>query len=714
MARYNHITYYKEQYSTDSGVTWIDVSPIAYRAVVDGTYDTIEECYESDDNYKAIFYREDGEVWYYPCDGDEVVSNFPAAGTANNPYSLVKIGKCVTAVTGFYMAHVRRVEFAEDGNLKRIEDGCFSNSGLGYGISGYRQRIPDTVEYIGRDAFDCTYVSTFDIGNSVNYIGWGAFRRNKVPRIIYFNNPVAPTIDDSVNPPGKTFPGATIQVPCGSENDYYNAISSANDDGVSRETIFTYRDLYEKCGEYDALLIGNDGSFKISRLAPGNTVTVSSGSSNYENIEFSTLSSKTAISKSSLNGVSLKRLHIPSQYNSLTFNGVTIDFLNIPSSIRTVRSLSYSNIGYLIAGNINETYFPESSLNGSTVGTFVIGEAGCRTEYSGIGGQVTKIIIRKHLSGNSTYNLSMFGNPSSIYVNSDELAKYRTAYPNKTINSIGNIISTSWNKVEYQYKKVGDKYFAKLFEYVVTDTGLEFYTGNYRLDNTALVPFYVGGGATITDWDTGRVYRAKHWAVQIITTPIFIDKTGEGREEVVNERYLYRMSYTLSYDTSGTYYFSPKVSAGTVVKYSDTSGKTPYMKSLQIYDNGMTGIEDYGLSGIYGNYRPAERITEIVLPDTVRSIGDFAFSSNYGITGYTFGTGVTNIGNYVFGSSSNITLKCKAVTPPTINGSCLFNISYRCGYDNLTAIYVPPESVNAYKNAAIWRIYADKIFPMPT
>lgn len=707
MARYNHITYYKEQYSTDSGVTWIDVSPITYRAVVDGTYDTIEECYESGEDYKAIFFREDGEVWYYPCDGDEVVSNFPAAGTANNPYSLVKIGKCVTAVTGFYMAHVRRVEFAEDGNLKRIEDGCFSNSGLGYGISGYRQRIPDTVEYIGRDAFDCTYVSTFDIGNSVNYIGWGAFRRNQVPRIIYFNNPVAPTIDDSVNPPGKTFPGATIQVPCGSENDYYNAISSANDDGVSRETIFTYRDLYEKCGEYNALLIGNDGSFEISRLAPGNTVTVSSGNSNYENMEFSTLSNKTAISKTSTNSFNLKRLHIPSQYNSLTFQRVTIDFLNIPSSIRTIRSLSSSNIGYLIAGNINETYFPESSLNGSTVGTFVIGEAGCRSDYSGIGGQVTKLIIRKHLSGNSTYNLSMLGNPSTIYVNSDELAKYRTAYPNKTINSIGNIISTSWNKVEYQYEKVGDKYFAKLFEYVVTDTGLEFYTGNYRLDNTELIPVLVSTSATTTDWETGRVYSSAYWAVQVLTDTVFIDKPSTSRIELPNERYLLRMSYTYSY-------FSPKVSAGTVVTENMTSGKTPYMKSLQIYDNGMTEIGNYGLGNMYQNYRPVERITEITLPDTVTKIGDFGLSNNYGVTGYTFGTGLTSIGNYVFGTSSNITLKCKAVTPPTINGSCLFNVSYRCGYDYLTAIYVPPESVDAYKNAAIWRIYADKIFPIPT
>ena len=407
-------------------------------------------------------------------------------------------------------------------------------------------------------------------------------------------------------------------------------------------------------------------------------------------------------------------MHIPSQYNSLTFNGVTIDFLNIPSSIRTVRSLSYSNIGYLIAGNINETYIPESRLNGSTVGTFVIGEAGCRTEYSGIGGQVTKIIIRKHLSGNSTYNLSMLGNPSTVYVNSDELTKYRNAYPYKSISAIGNIISTSWNKVEYQYEKVGDKYFAKLFEYVVTDTGLEFYTGNYILDNTELIPVLVSTSATTTDWETGRVYSAAYWAVQVLTDTVFIDKPSTSRTELPNERYLLRMSYTYSYDTSITSYFSPKVSAGTVVTENMTSGKTPYMKSLQIYDNGMTEIGNYGLGNMYQNYRPVERITEITLPDTVTKIGDFGLSNNYGVTGYTFGTGLTSIGNYVFGTSDNITLKCKAVTPPTINGSCLFNISYRCGYDYLTAIYVPPESVNAYKNAAIWRIYADKIFPMPT
>lgn len=712
MARYNHITYYKEQYSTDSGVTWIDVSPITYRAVVDGTYDTIEECYESDDNYKAIFYREDGEIWYYPCDGDEVVSNFPAAATSVNPYSLVKIGKCVTAVTGFYMAHVRRVEFAEDGNLKRIEDECFSNSGLGYGISGYRLRIPDTVEYIGRDAFDCTSVSIYDIGNSVNYIGYGAWQRPKNDKIIYFNNPVAPTIDDSGNPPGKTFVSGVIQVPCGSENDYYNAISSANDDGVVRETIFSYRDLYEKCGEYNALCIKNDGDFEISRLRPGNVASVDSGITGCENIEFSTLSSKTAISKTLTNRFNLKRLNVPSQYSDITFQNIAIDFLNF-SNIANLRSISYSNIGYLIIGNGVQTTMPESSLASSTVGTLVIGENGISTNYSGIGGQVERLILRETLPENVTINPNMLGNPTTMFVTAGEVNKYRNAYPNRTINSIGNIISTSWNKVEYQYEKVGDKYFAKLFEYVVTDTGLEFYTGNYRLDNTELIPVLVSTSATTTDWETGRVYSAAYWAVQVLTDTVFIDKPSTSRIELPNERYLLRMSYTYSYDTSVTSYFSPKVSAGTVVTQNMTSGKTPYMKSLQIYDNGMTEIGNYGLGNMYQNYRPVERITEITLPDTVTKIGDFGLSNNYGVTGYTFGTGLTSIGKYVFGTSSNITLTCKATTPPSVS-DCLFNISYRCGYDYLTAIYVPSESVDAYKNAAIWRIYADKIFPIPT
>jgi hypothetical protein len=63
---------------------------------------------------------------------------------------------------------------------------------------------------------------------------------------------------------------------------------------------------------------------------------------------------------------------------------------------------------------------------------------------------------------------------------------------------------------------------------------------------------------------------------------------------------------------------------------------------------------------------------------------------------------VTNIGNYAFyGCSSLKTITCEAVTSPTLGSGN--NLS------SVTAVYVPAESVDAYKTATNWSYYSSKI-----
>lgn len=56
------------------------------------------------------------------------------------------------------------------------------------------------------------------------------------------------------------------------------------------------------------------------------------------------------------------------------------------------------------------------------------------------------------------------------------------------------------------------------------------------------------------------------------------------------------------------------------------------------------------------------------------------------------------------GSANTTTAICKAVTPPTKT-----NTSY---YNNVAAVYVPDESVDAYKAATGWSQWASKIRPI--
>jgi hypothetical protein len=51
---------------------------------------------------------------------------------------------------------------------------------------------------------------------------------------------------------------------------------------------------------------------------------------------------------------------------------------------------------------------------------------------------------------------------------------------------------------------------------------------------------------------------------------------------------------------------------------------------------------------------------------------------------------------------------CEAITPPTLNGTSVFD------YTNNCTIYVPSQSVETYKTATNWTEYASRIQPIPT
>ncbi len=116
--------------------------------------------------------------------------------------------------------------------------------------------------------------------------------------------------------------------------------------------------------------------------------------------------------------------------------------------------------------------------------------------------------------------------------------------------------------------------------------------------------------------------------------------------------------------------------------------------------NSVTTIGANTFSQSYG-------LTSINIPYSVTTIGNVAFSGNRNLRQITIGSGITSIGNQATVNSTNIqSITIKTTTPPTI--SELTWQSTTC------PIYVPAESVDAYKTATNWSSYADRIQAIPT
>ena len=110
----------------------------------------------------------------------------------------------------------------------------------------------------------------------------------------------------------------------------------------------------------------------------------------------------------------------------------------------------------------------------------------------------------------------------------------------------------------------------------------------------------------------------------------------------------------------------------------------------------------YGAILISNTYKDGQGV--LVFDDAVTTIGDYAFQNCTSLTSITIPDSVTTIREGAFNWCESLTsVYCKATTPPA-GGTSMF-------YGNASdrKIYVPMESVEAYKSAEYWKNYADAI-----
>ena len=126
-------------------------------------------------------------------------------------------------------------------------------------------------------------------------------------------------------------------------------------------------------------------------------------------------------------------------------------------------------------------------------------------------------------------------------------------------------------------------------------------------------------------------------------------------------------------------------------------------------------------------------LTSVTIPDSVTTIGNSAFYNCWSLTSVTIPDSVTTIGGSAFYNCSSLTsvtipdsvttiedeafygcdglngIYCKAIIPPYL-GSVYVFVYLKGGYYYCPCyIYVPMESVEAYKSASYWSFYTGAI-----
>lgn len=224
------------------------------------------------------------------------------------------------------------------------------------------------------------------------------------------------------------------------------------------------------------------------------------------------------------------------------------------------------------------------------------------------------------------------------------------------------------------------------------------------------IPSHIGTGKAILEVSFGEITEVRSYAFKdcIRLTNVDLPKCTTIKEYAF-ENVPYQASTDVIINlpkvvTIGQYAFSGSKVAGLIsLPECETIGDSGFRACGKITGLYLPKLKTLGNTAFgYGD----NKTYDVNLP-LIETIGEQAFR-RYAGTNFTIGPNCTSIGRYLFYDGSVTNLYVQAITPPTLGGN------FGSSTSNVSHIYVPADSVTAYKSASGWSTFANIIEAIPT
>lgn len=253
---------------------------------------------------------------------------------------------------------------------------------------------------------------------------------------------------------------------------------------------------------------------------------------------------------------------------------------------------------------------------------------------------------------------------------------------NASLTRQNEILETNYNALNSSHKTLSTNYSNLKENYNVVLNEKE----KFAVQKDAFLGYIQGTKTKLTAEDLDGLVTVRGYAFK-----------GSGVTSIIFPNTVKTLAQNALRDTSSLETVFLPNSIASISSYAFYSLKK--LKNVTFEENSvLKSIPNYG-------FQVCSSLPKLTLPNSITTIGAYSFSQ-CALTFFEMGENIKSISDNAFTNCTALkTLIIKTVTPPSIYATTFKNVTF-------DAIYVPDQSVEAYKAKTNWSALGDFIFPL--